>query len=247
MSRRIGLQKVKLRLFDALERAIRRNSNLGPGMFFESQRFPWVAQVEAGAPLIRNELDAVLKFRDSIPSFNDISVEQLKITDDARWKTFFLYIYGHKLRHNCELCPETERILRLIPGMSTAFFSILLPQKKIPLHRGPYCGVLRYHLGLLIPSPPDACGISVGGEEAHWQEGKSLIFDDTFMHSAWNFSDDLRVILFVDFARPLPFPLSIVNALYIRGVSLTPFVRGVARKQLTWDKILQEAYQRADM
>ena len=38
--------------------------------------------------------------------------------------------------------------------MKTAFFSILAPGKHLPPHRGPYKGVMRYHLGLLIPSRP---------------------------------------------------------------------------------------------
>ena len=34
--------------------------------------------------------------------------------------------------------------------MMTAFFSILAPGKHIPPHRGPYKGLLRYHLGLQV-------------------------------------------------------------------------------------------------
>ena len=44
-----------------------------------------------------------------------------------------------------------------IPNLFQAFFSILEPGKSIPAHEGPYCGYLRYHLGLIVPeeSPPD--------------------------------------------------------------------------------------------
>jgi len=45
------------------------------------------------------------------------------------------------------------RVLGLIPGSTTGFFSILSPHKHIPPHRGPWAGVLRLHLGLMVPEP----------------------------------------------------------------------------------------------
>ena len=69
-------------------------------------------------------------------------------------------------------------------------FSILSPHKRIPPHVGPYKGVLRYHLALKVPEPADQCGITVHGVTRHWEEGKSLVFDDVWEHSAWNETDD---------------------------------------------------------
>ncbi len=50
------------------------------------------------------------------------------------------------------MCPRTAALMREIPGMTTAMFSILSPRKHILDHRGPYKGVLRYHLGLIVPA-----------------------------------------------------------------------------------------------
>ena len=50
--------------------------------------------------------------------------------------------------------------------------------KHLPPHRGPYKGVMRYHLGLLIPEPAEQCGIRVDTQTRHWAEGASLIFDN---------------------------------------------------------------------
>ena len=96
--------------------------------------------------------------------------------------------------------------MREIPGMTTAMFSILSPRKHILDHRGPYKGVLRYHLGLIVPEDAERCRIRVGEDVRHWEEGKSMIFDDTFNHEVWNDTDETRVVLFVDVLRPLPFP-----------------------------------------
>ena len=101
--------------------------------------------------------------------------------------------------------------MREIPGMKTAMFSILSPRKHILDHRGPYKGVLRYHLGLIVPEDAESCRIRVGEDFRHWEEGKSMIFDDTFNHEVWNDTDETRVVLFVDVLRPLPEPEATIN------------------------------------
>jgi aspartyl/asparaginyl beta-hydroxylase (cupin superfamily) len=103
------------------------------------------------------------------------------------------------------------RILNRIPNMKSAMFSILAPKKHIPPHRGMWKGMLRYHLGLIIPGPKGSCRIRVGKEIRTWEEGKSLVFDDSHEHEVWNDSDSYRVVLFVDVLRPVIFPLSLVN------------------------------------
>ena len=94
-------------------------------------------------------------------------------------------------------------------------FSILEPRRSIPEHRGPYKGLLRYHLGLIVRSGAENLSITVNGTKRGWAEGKTLILDDSFPHSVSNESADMRVVLFADFARPLPWPVAIYNRLVI--------------------------------
>jgi beta-hydroxylase len=216
------------------------SSLVATSAFFDPADFPWTTTLEDGWRLIREELDEVLKYKEHIPNFQDISREQLGLTQDDRWKTYFFYAYGVKAEGNCARCPETTRLLGQIPGMKTAFFSIFGPRKHLPAHRGPYKGVIRYHLGLKIPEPATACGIRVGDEVGHWQEGKSLIFDDTYDHEAWNDTDGDRVVLFVDFVRPLRAPASLVNAAFIKAIGLSPFVLGAKGNYLAWEKRFEE-------
>lgn len=191
----------------------------GERTFFESEEYPWVADVESEWMAIRKELEKLMLHREEIPNFQDYSEGQRALTQDDQWKTFFFFAFGNKEKENCERCPETVRILEKIPGMNTAMFSILGPGKHIPPHRGPYKGVLRYHLGLIIPKPEGSCRIRVGSDIRAWKEGKSLIFDDSHEHEVWNDSDSYRVVLFVNFVRPTIFPLSAVNQsiLWMRG------------------------------
>ena len=166
-----------------------------------------------------------MKNRDNIPNFLEISPDQKKIDAEAgKWKTFFLYGYGYKNEENAVKCPETTRLVERIPNMKTAFFSILAPGKHIPPHRGPYAGVLRYHLGLIVPDPKKI-KIRVGEDYRHWHEGESLIFDDTYEHEVWNNSDQYRAILFVDFVRPLEGVAKRLNDRMIRMITKSPLVQ----------------------
>ena len=187
----------------------------GDKTFFETEAFPWVAGIEAEWTTIRKELDALMVRRDEIPNFQDISKAQKALTEGNDWKTFIFYTFGNKNKENCARCPETERLLNSIPGMKSGMFSILAPRKYIAPHRGPYKGVLRYHLGLMIPAPEGSSRIRVGSDVRAWKEGKSMIFDDSNEHEVWNDNDSYRVVLFVDFVRPTIFPLSMVNRLII--------------------------------
>src|SRR5258708_3918403 len=104
---------------------------------------------------------------------------------------------------------ELDDILKFPNGIPN-FQDISIEQKSITRHRGPYNGVLRYHLGLMVPEP-SKCGITVGDVTARWREGGSVVFDDSFQHEAWNESSEMRVVLFVDFLRPLHAPVALLN------------------------------------
>jgi beta-hydroxylase len=228
------------KVLQGLERWITSASLVPTTPFIGTDGFDWVRTLEDGWRVIRAELDEVLRYREDLPNFQDISVDQASITDDDLWKTFFFFGYGFKSDVNCARCPETTRLLEAVPGMTTAFFSILGPHKHIPPHRGPWKGVLRYHLALLVPEPASSCGISVGGEVAHWTEGGSLLFDDSYEHSAWNDTDGTRVVLFMDVIRPLRPPVSALNKAVIKAVAHSPFIKDAKDKHQAWEKAFAE-------
>lgn len=229
-----ALSDVRYKILPVLERPLDKNSLVGAGTFFQTAQFPWALMLEKKWQLIRQELDGVLQSGNNIPTFQEVLPSQQRLTNDNDWKTFMFLGYGHKMQANCDRCPETTRLLEQIPGMKTAFFSILSPGKHIPAHRGFYKGVLRYHLGLIVPKPKERCRIRVGNDIRHWEEGKSLIFDDTFDHEVWNDTDGVRVVLFLDVIRPLPFPWSSWNNLMIKLISWTPEIQRASKNQDKW-------------
>jgi beta-hydroxylase len=156
--------------------------------FYQTSEFAFAERLEANWLKIRQELEALQG-----EHFVDWSERYLY---KEGWSTFGLYAFGIRIEKNCSLCPETTKLVEQIPNLVTAGFSSLAAGTHIAPHTGYPDGVLRCHLGLVIP---ENCAIRIGDETRTWQEGKCLIFDDTIDHEAWNNSDRTRVVLLLDF------------------------------------------------
>ena len=220
-----------------VERLNLKLAKLGNPCIYDRADFPWAAGVEREWRSIRAELDHVLVRKADLPNVQEITADAAALSRDAGWKIFPLVAYGLRSQPNIDLCPQTWRIVQAIPGLTTVMFSILEPGKRIPPHRGPYNGVLRLHLGLIVPQPRERLAIRVGPERRHWQEGEALIFDDAYEHEAWNHSDEVRVVLFVDFVKPLRFPANFVNWILLHVAIFTPFIREGFEAQKKWEKV----------
>ena len=223
-------------LQNALERMVARVSTLPDTPVDDKHDFPWTSQLEVHWKLIRAELEQVLRERDKLPAFHQIMDEVRTITSDDQWKTYWLIAAGVDCRENQLRCPETMHQLQQIPGVLTAFFSILAPGKQIPPHRGAYNGILRCHLGLIVPQPAEHVAIRVGNHICHWREGEVLIFDDSFNHEVWNNTDGWRVVLFIDFARPLRQPWHLLNHALLGVARFLPFLRRANKRHRDWRK-----------
>jgi beta-hydroxylase len=123
------------------------------------------------------------------------------------WKRFYLKWYGETLPSAEALCPTTVALVKQIPSINAALFASMEPRSKLGEHRDPFAGSLRYHLGLMTPNSDD-CRIYVDGTPYAWRDGQAIIFDETYIHSVNNDTDQRRIILFCDVARPLHTPIA---------------------------------------
>lgn len=221
---------------DWLRNRIAQASLVGDRPIFDNGQFPWVTTLEAQAPAIRAELSNLLAERQHLPAFHEISPDVGQITSDDQWKTFVFMGYGLRSERNLARCPATARALQGIPGLRTAFFSILEAGKRIPLHTGPYNGVLRLHLGLVVPEPAEQCWIEVGGERYSWREGRAVVFDDLYPHQVHNDTSGLRAVLFVDFERPCRAPIKWLNRLVLMAAPFTDEIRRGKANHDAWEK-----------
>ncbi|VFR16192.1 lipid A-myristate beta-hydroxylase [plant metagenome] len=228
--------RLLFRFVEWIQDRIARASLVGDQPIFDNARFPWLTALETQAPGIREEVASLLDDRKRMPSFHELSPEVEMITADDQWKTFMFLAYGLRSERNLARCPNTARALAGIPGLRTAFFSILEPGKRIPLHRGPYNGVLRLHLALIVPEPREQCWIEVDGQRYVWQEGRAVVFDDLYPHQVHNDTDGVRVVLFVDFERPCRAPMRWLNRLLLAVAPFTDELRRGKAKHAAWEK-----------
>ena len=172
-----------------------------PGLAAQAWHDPatWngVAQLEAAAEAIHDELRVVLARREGFQTF---AQKRDYFIPPDHWKTMYFMIGGRPVEENRILCPQTARALDACPRLfGTAMFSALLAGGHIAPHQGPSNCRLTVHLGLVVPP---GCSIRVGADERSWETGRCLAFDDTFEHEAWNRSDHARFVLYVDIWHP---------------------------------------------
>jgi len=133
------------------------------------------------------------------------------------WDVFFFYERGKKNIENCRLCPTITSIIEEHPAVTTMagliYLSKLAPGTVISRHQGPTNIRVRCHLGIDIPT--GECRLEVNGEVHQWNEGKCIVFDDSFEHRVWNLTDQERLILIVDLWHP---DLTALEISLIRGL-----------------------------
>ena len=218
---------------------VARSSRVGDRPVFDGADFPWIARLEARWPEIRRELEAVLQRRGAIPPLADISPDHRRIAPPGKWKSFFLKGYGYPVEENIRRCPVTAALIADIPGLNSAFFSILEPGTHIPRHRGVTKAIMTAHLGLVVPRARAACRMQVANEIVHWDEGRTLVFDDTFHHEVWNDSDEMRAVLLIQFRRPVGLLGRIVGGLFLWGIRRSRFVQDARAQIGRWEAAMQ--------
>lgn len=118
------------------------------------------------------------------------------------WKRFYLKWYNDFHPSALECCPKTVELVKNIPSIKAAMFVVLPAGSKLPEHRDPYAGSLRYHLGLITPNSPK-CELVLDGHPYFWKDGEDVLFDETYIHYAENATDKDRLIFFCDIERPM--------------------------------------------
>ncbi len=169
-----------------------------PKLFYTLEETPQLKILEDNYALILNELHS-LRANAKNNYWNATFPGYVDEKSKGKWQVFSFQFFGIKHPLNCSLCPKTYAVLQQIPGLISADFSYLPAHTHIKAHKGFTPMVLRAHLGLSIPNK---CGIRLEHETRKWEEGKLLVFDDSFEHEAWNESDEDRFVLMLDIVNP---------------------------------------------
>jgi beta-hydroxylase len=171
--------------------------------YISANLFPELQALTNAWPIIREEAISMREQERiaAAKSNNDAGFNSFFKTG---WKRFYLKWYDAQHPSAAIYCPKTVAILRAIPSVKAAMFAELPPGAKLNPHRDPYAGSLRYHLGLVTPND-DACYINVDGAPYSWRDGECVMFDETYIHEAYNKTEVNRIILFCDVERPMRF------------------------------------------
>lgn len=234
--RRPFIVRAGKRLRPTVDRLIARWSRIPNAPVLNPADFSWVPLLEASWQTVRDEALRVLAHRDAIPPLNAVSPDHARIAGDGKWRSFFLYGYGHRIADNCARAPFSAALVEKLPGLNSAFFSILEPGAHIPRHRGVTKGIFTAHLGLVTPQRSENCRMQVDGSTVHWQDGRCLLFDDTYPHEVWNDTNEMRVVLLIQLTRPVSFPGSLVSRFFLGGVRKSAFVRETVANLGNWER-----------
>jgi len=216
------------------------------------RHYPELKVFEENYPAIRDECLALLQRKERLTDMKAMGGTYTQAgIHTIQWKTF-MFKSGDFVDANCRLAPRTAALIRSVPRVYTAFFSILEPHQRITPHWGYYKGFVRYHLGVVIPNDNknDECFLRVNGdtednrkrdpaliekgEVYHWKNGEGIVFDDNYLHDAGNDSDQVRVVLWLDVCRKMPFYLEWFNR-----ISLALAKRDASMKQIRQNSLVE--------
>ncbi len=173
----------------------------------ELKWFPDHKKIRGHMKTITGELKEIIKQDELKEIKDDLFFRHIA---DKKWKRFYIKWYGDFDKKALKMCPITCEILKPITSIKLAMFSVMEPGAKVSIHRGPFEGCLRYHLGLITPTS-DECFIMINNEKYSWRDGEAILFNDTYLHSVQNNTNVTRYILFLDIERPMKGKMKGIN------------------------------------
>jgi aspartate beta-hydroxylase len=197
-----------------------------PAILDAGRYFPGASDFSARWESLRNEALNIGGRLDHIPRFHEIMKQQTEISanDGRDWRVFVAKAYGAGVGHNLAQCPVLADLLMRHPEVISASFSYLAPGKHIPLHRGPFRGIVRFHLGLSMPlDDSGAFGTTlwIDGTPIKLANGEALLWDDTYPHEVLNATNQVRIALLLDiWRRDMPADIAAFSRILIAIVGV---------------------------
>ncbi len=207
----------------------------------DPEQFDWSGLLSSNSEVIREEAQAIFRHRDAVPPLREVSPDHRRIMRDNSWRSFFLVGYGNRIEENIARAPRTAELLSHIPGLNSAFFSILAPGAVIVPHRGVTKAFITAHLGLVIPKQRDKCWMRIADQRLLWDEGQWMVFDDTYEHEVKNETDETRIVLLCQIERPLKAPGSWLASATMNYIKRSHFVQDAKNNLADWEAVFAKA------
>lgn len=162
--------------------------------FHDPARFGWLQALDWDA--FRREARGLVRSRQGFKTVHR------GFTGTGAWAGAYLWVHGRPVEETCSLCPRLAEFLASTPGATefgTAFLSALSAGSHVTPHCGSTNAKLRVQLPIVVP---ESCYLRVGQQELQLQPETPIVFDDSFLHTAWNHSTRSRIVLVFDFFHP---------------------------------------------
>ena len=215
-------------LYDRLADSVRHLYARGiatPALLDTPTFFPGATALQSRWLDLRREAEAIGEHLLEVPRYHELLPNQASIAaaDDRDWRMYVLKAYGIPIASHLRRCPVLAQLLAEDPSILSAAFSFLAPGKHIPEHRGPFRGIIRFHLGLSVAvddhGRPGAI-LRIDGVDHRLADGDMLLWDDTFPHEVWNRTSHLRVALLLDVRRGhLPASLHLLTSVLVTAIA----------------------------
>jgi aspartate beta-hydroxylase len=177
--------------------------------YFPKAAFAWAEAFEGNTGAIRQELLHVMEGdvgRETVFHNAELELQNLRANQGRPgWEGYYFFRHGVRREENCSRCPATTAALDMAPLMHVrglgpeVMFSVLTAGTHLLPHHGVTNLRIVAHLPLVVPLQ---CALRVGDDVHAWREGELVFFDDTYLHEAWNRSDQTRVVLILDCWNP---------------------------------------------
>ena len=163
--------------------------------WYDTHKYPFIAKLEAGCSDITEELQYNLRERRHL-----FTEEQENLHVGGDWTELRIKSSGYGFTKSTEYFPKTMKHIRSCGQEFTSIkFSAIQPGTHIRTHTGPSNERLRIHLTIMHTG---GARIRVGTEWHTWEEGKAIMFDDSWEHEVIHTGKDIRVVLIMDIWHP---------------------------------------------
>ena len=197
-ARKLFENAVRLGLWDnPMQRPVHKYvRGLAAKPWHKEDDYPFIARLEKGIPDMRDELLANLRER---PQIFTEAQENLQV--GGKWTEMRIKIPGYGFtKLASSYFPKTvKHIQQCGQELMNVKLSAIQPGTYIRPHNGPTNERLRIHLTLLHTG---GAKLRVGHEWRTWEEGKALIFDDSWEHEVVHTGKDIRVVIICDIWHP---------------------------------------------
>lgn len=163
--------------------------------WYNTKDYPFIAKIERGFEDIKSELLYNLEHHSQL-----FTGETENLHVGGEWTELRLKSSGYGFT---ELTKHFEKTMKHIRECGQDFtsikFSAIQPGTHIRTHTGPSNERLRLHLTLMHDG---GARIRVGKEWHTWEEGKVIMFDDSWEHEVLHTGHTIRVVLIMDIWHP---------------------------------------------